>query len=51
MILKRKDTISKQAFSENRQKISPNAFIELNDRILDVIYKECDEYKLWMDIG
>lgn len=47
VILKRKDTISKQAFSENRQKINPNAFIELNDRIVDVIYKECDQYKLW----
>jgi len=47
VILKREDIISKQAFSENRQKINPNAFIELNDRIVDVIYKECDEYKLW----
>ncbi|WP_333861105.1 transposase [Clostridium sp.] len=32
---------------ENRQKISPNAFIELNDGIIDVIYNECDEYSLW----
>ncbi|WP_035290061.1 IS4 family transposase [Clostridium sp. KNHs214] len=47
VILKREDTISKQAFSENRQKINPNAFIELNDKIVDVIYEECDEYKLW----
>lgn len=46
-VLKRKDTISKQAFSENRQKISPKAFIELNDAIIDVIYTECDELKLW----
>lgn len=47
VVLKKDDTISKQAFSENRQKINPNAFIELNNRIVDVIYKECDEYKLW----
>ena len=47
VILKRDKVISKQAFSENRQKISPNAFIELNDGIIDVIYNECDEYSLW----
>lgn len=47
VILKKDKGISKQAFSENRQKINPNAFIQLNDRIVDVIYKECDEYKLW----
>ncbi len=28
-VLKRKDNISKQAFSENRQNISPKPFIEL----------------------
>ncbi|WP_041710906.1 hypothetical protein [Clostridium pasteurianum] len=31
----------------NRQKISLDAFIELNDRINKVIYEECNEYKLW----
>lgn len=45
--LKRKDTISKQAFSEARTKIKPKAFIELNDTINEVIYKTHDEYKLW----
>ena len=47
VILKRDKVIPKQTFSENRQKISPNAFIELNDGIIDVIYNECDEYSLW----
>ncbi|MEA5009814.1 IS4 family transposase [Clostridium tyrobutyricum] len=46
-VLKKDDVISKQAFSENRQKISPNAFIELNDKIVEVIYEECNEYELW----
>jgi hypothetical protein len=46
-VLNKDTAISKQAFSENRQKIDPNAFIELNDRIIKVIYDECDEYKLW----
>ncbi len=46
-VLKRDGSISKQAYSENRQKINPNAFIELNDRINKVIYEECDEYSLW----
>lgn len=32
-ILKRYDPISKQAFSEARNKINPKAFIELNDGI------------------
>ena len=34
-------TISKQAYSEGRQRIDPKAFIELNNRINEVIYKEC----------
>jgi hypothetical protein len=46
-VLNKDTTISKQAFSENRQKIDPKAFIELNDRIIKVIYDECDEYELW----
>jgi len=47
VVLKKDTTISKQAFSVNRQKINPHAFIELNDRINQVIYQECDEYILW----
>ena len=47
VILRKDDSISKQAFSENRQKIYPKVFIELNDRINKVIYEECDEYELW----
>lgn len=46
-ILKKDYSISKQAFSENRQKISPDAFVELNDAIIKVIYQECDESGLW----
>ena len=46
-ILKKDEAISKQAFSENRQKIHPKVFIDLNDRINKVIYEECREYKLW----
>lgn len=46
-VLKRNDSISKQAFSEARQKISPTAFIELNDAIVNTIYEKNDEYKLW----
>jgi hypothetical protein len=47
VVLKKDYSISKQAFSENRQKINSNAFIELNDRINKVIYEECNEYTLW----
>lgn len=46
-VLKRNDSISKQAFSENRQKISPKAFIELNDSIIKTIYDKDSEFKLW----
>lgn len=46
-ILRKDAKISKQAFSQNRQKIKPSAFIELNDRITQVIYQECNEYTLW----
>lgn len=46
-ILKKDSSISKQAFSEARQKITPEAFIELNDAIMDVIYVKNSEYKLW----
>lgn len=46
-VLKKDDSISKQAFSENRQKIDPKAFVELNDAIVEVIYKEDSEFKLW----
>lgn len=46
-VLKRNDSISKQAFSENRQKISPKAFIELNDSIIKTIYDKDSKFKLW----
>jgi hypothetical protein len=46
-ILKRDNTISKQAYLEARQKIDPKAFIELNNAITNNIYNECDDVKLW----
>jgi hypothetical protein len=46
-ILRRDNPISKQAFSETRNKISPKAFIGLNDAINEVIYNTNNEYKLW----
>lgn len=46
-ILKRDDTISKQAYLEARQKIDPKAFIELNDVITNTIYNECEDIELW----
>ena len=47
IVLKRGLPVTKQAYSEARQKIEPKAFIELNDRINKVIYEECNEYELW----
>lgn len=46
-ILKRDDTISKQAYLEARQKIDPKAFIELNNAITNNIYNECEDIELW----
>ena len=47
IVQKRGLPVSKQAYSEARQKIEPKAFIELNDRINKVIYEECSTYELW----
>jgi hypothetical protein len=46
-ILKNETPAAKQAFSKNRQKISSEAFIDLNDTLIDVIYEQNNEYKLW----
>lgn len=46
-VIQKSYSVSKQAYSEGRQRINPKAFIELNDRINEVIYKECNEFKLW----
>lgn len=40
-------TVSKQAYSEARKKIDPGAFIELNNKITEFIYKECNDLELW----
>ena len=45
--LKTEKPISKQAFSENRQKIHPKVFIDLNNRINEIIYSKCSEDELW----
>lgn len=46
-ILKKDGSISKQAVLENRLKINPHAFVELNDAIIKVIYDKDGEFKLW----
>lgn len=46
-ISKKDFTVSKQAYSEARKKIDPGAFIELNDKITEFIYKDCDDIELW----
>lgn len=46
-VLKVDESISKQAILEDRLKISPHAFIELNDAIIKTIYDEDGEFKLW----
>jgi len=47
-VLKRNKSITKQAYSEARQKIKPEAFIALNDGLLNrVIYEDINEYKVW----
>jgi len=45
--LKRKDSITKQAYLEARLKIDPKAFIELNEVITDTVYNECNDIELW----
>jgi len=46
-VLKRDDSITKQAYSDARQKIKPEAFIALNDSLNKVFYEEFDDYKVW----
>jgi hypothetical protein len=46
-VLQKDYSITKQAYSESRQKIDPGVFIDLNDRINKVIYEEYSEYELW----
>lgn len=45
-VLKMDGSISKQAILEDRLKISPHAFIELNDAIVKTIYED-GEFNLW----
>lgn len=46
-ILDKTEIMSKQAYSEARSKIKPEAFIELNDKIVDGLYAEVEDIKLW----
>ena len=40
-------SVSKQAYSEARQKIEPKLFIELNDKANEIVYESGFEYELW----
>lgn len=46
-VLKKDESITKQAYSEARQKIDPKAFIELNNKVNEIVYSGEYEYKLW----
>lgn len=46
-IVKKDYTISKQAYCEARKKIKPEAFIELNDSVINFVYSECEDLELW----
>ena len=46
-LLNKENHVSKQAYSEARQKIEPKVFIELNDKANEIVYEAGYEYKLW----
>lgn len=46
-VLKEDESVTKQAYSEARQKIEPKAFIELNDKVNEIVYGGDYEYELW----
>lgn len=46
-VLNQNYSVSKQAFSEARNKILPKAFIELNDNIINDIYNLAEDLELW----
>lgn len=46
-MLNRTELISKQAYSEARNKIKPEAFIELNDKVIYGLYTEVEDLELW----
>jgi hypothetical protein len=41
------ENVSKSAFSQQRIKLMPEAFIELNDDTIHTIYDEDDTFKMW----
>ena len=46
-VLKKDYSVTKQAYSEARQKIEPKAFIDLNDKVNEVVYGGSYKYELW----
>lgn len=46
-VLNKDASVTKQAYSEARQKIEPKAFIELNDKVNEIVYSGDYEYELW----
>ncbi|WP_231272851.1 IS4 family transposase [Clostridium botulinum] len=46
-ILNKDNPSTKQAYSKARQNIEAKAFIQLNDKINELVYKDEFEYKLW----
>ena len=46
-ILNKECTVTKQAYSEARQKIEPKIFIELNDKVNEIVYEGGYGYELW----
>ena len=48
-VLNKDNSVTKQAYSEARQKIEPKVFIELNDKANEIVYEGSYEYKLWKD--
>src|SRR6056297_1411967 len=46
-ILDKTELISKQAYSEARKKIKPEAFIELNNNVINGLYRDVEDLELW----
>lgn len=46
-VLKKDNSVTKQAYSSARQNIKPELFIDLSDSVVKGVYEECDDYKVW----
>ena len=40
-------TISKQAYAKARQNIKPEIFMDLSNSVIQNLYTQCDDYKVW----